>query len=409
MLSIFRCSIPAAVVVVLANCGTPPSSQSRATPSTRRSTAANVTSGCLDRYAESIDYFPHKTVIESAQNFSVEYRNSYKVVTVSHAYVGGPPERYVLVQCGTPTPRLPADLASAPLVPVPVTSIFSASTTHLQVLADLNRIEVVTGVSKAADATIPSLVSRIASGAAVEFAPTSVIDTERVVARAPSIFMTGGSFHSALAVVRGAGIPVVANVEWLESTPLARSEWVKYTALFLNEEQKAQATFDRVKHAYASLVERTRTIPDDQRPSVMTGRATRGTYFSAGGKSYVAELIADAGGRYIWQDNAATGTVAFDLEAQLQRAANADIWINGGGWRDRATMLEDEPRYALLKAYRQGEIWVYERRATAAGGNDYWSRSITRPDLVLADLVKIFHPRLLPDHQFEWYMRVPVK
>jgi iron complex transport system substrate-binding protein len=408
MLCIFRCSISAAVVVVLANCGTPPA-QSRATPSARRSTAANVTSGCVDRFIDGTDYFPHKAVIESARNFSVEYHNSYKVVTVSHAYAGGPPERYVLVQCGTPTPALPADLASAPLVPVPVTSIFSASTTHLQVLADLTRIDVVTGVAKAADATIPSLVPRIASGATVEFAPASVIDTERVVARAPSIVMTGGSFNFALAVVRGAGIPVVANVEWLESTALARSEWVKYTALFLNEEQKAQATFDRVKHAYASLVERTRAIPDDERPTVMTGRATRGTYFSAGGKSYVAELIKDAGGRYVWHDNAATGTVALDLEAQLQRAANADIWINGGGWRDRAAMLEDEPRYALLKAYRQGAIWVYERRATAAGGNDYWSRSITRPDLVLADLVKIFHPRLLPDHRFEWYMPVPMK
>ena len=41
------------------------------------------------------------------------------------------------------------------------------------------------------------------------------------------------------------------------------------------------------------------------------------------------------------------------------------------------------------------------------GGNDYWSRSVSRPDLVLADLVKIFHPGLLPAHVFEWYMPVP--
>lgn len=401
-----RC-LTAAAVVLLANCGTPPADRPLATHAAERSNATNVTSGCVDRFRDGTDYFPHKTVIENARNFSVEYRNSYKVVTVSHAYAGGPPERYVLVQCGTPAPTLTTDLASAALVPVPVTSMFSASTTHLQVLADLDRIDVVTGVAKAAEMTIPSLVSRIAAGATIEFAPASVIDTERVVARTPAIFMTGGSFNSALAVVRGAGIPVVANVEWLESTPLARSEWVKYTALFLNEEQKAQAVYERVKHAYASLVKLTSAVPEDERPTVMTGRATRGTYFSAGGKSYVAELIKDAGGRYVWRDDAASGTVALDLEAQLQRAANADIWINGGGWRDRAAMLEDEPRYALLKAYRQGQIWVYERRATAAGANDYWSRGILRPDLVLADLVKIFHPRLLPAHRLEWYMQVP--
>jgi len=70
-------------------------------------------------------------------------------------------------------------------------------------------------------------------------------------------------------------------------------------------------------------------------------------------------------------------------------------------------MLQDEPRYAEFKAYRQGQVWVYERRATSTGSNDYWSRSVTHPDLVLADLVKIFHPMLMSAHAFEWYMPVP--
>jgi iron complex transport system substrate-binding protein len=70
-------------------------------------------------------------------------------------------------------------------------------------------------------------------------------------------------------------------------------------------------------------------------------------------------------------------------------------------------MAVDEPRYTAFKAYRQKQVWVYERRETPAGGNDYWSRSVTRPDLVLSDLVKIFHPALTPEHAFEWYMPVP--
>jgi iron complex transport system substrate-binding protein len=123
----------------------------------------------------------------------------------------------------------------------------------------------------------------------------------------------------------------------------------------------------------------------------------------------VAALIADAGGRYAWADNTAAAGATIELEAQLGRAANADIWINGGGWKNLAAMLEDEPRYAEFKAYRQGQVWVYERRVTPAGGNDYWSRSVSHPDLVLADLVKIFHPSLLPNRAFEWYMQVPAR
>ena len=81
-----------------------------------------------------------------------------------------------------------------------------------------------------------------------------------------------------------------------------------------------------------------------------------------------------------------------DLEAQIRRARTADIWINGGGWKTLPAMLEDEPRYAEFEAHRRGRVWGYERRLTPAGGNDYWSRSITRPDIVLADIVEDLSP-----------------
>ena len=205
--------------------------------------------------------------------------------------------------------------------------------------------------------------------------------------------MTGGATSAALAVIRSAGMPVVANTEWLEPTALARAEWLKYMALFLNEERAAQQLYGAMKARYRALSARATARPEDESPLVMTGRSTRGDFVIAGGRSYVAALINDAGGRYAWADNTAAGSATVDLEAQIRRAGNADIWINGGGWQSLAAMLEDEPRYAEFKAYRTGQVWVYERRVTPAGGNDYWSRSVSHPDLVLADLVKIFHPR----------------
>lgn len=72
-------------------------------------------------------------------------------------------------------------------------------------------------------------------------------------------------------------------------------------------------------------------------------------------------------------------------------------------------MVADEPRYAGFKALRNGQVWVYERRQQASGANDYWTRSVSHPDLVLADLIKIFHPTLMREHAFEWYMQVPAR
>jgi iron complex transport system substrate-binding protein len=369
--------------------------------------ASNLISGCVADFDAATDYFPDKAAIEDAANFSVEYRRSYKVVTVREAYAGAPPERYVLVQCGTPAPALDGALTGAQVVTVPVASVFSSSSTHLSALVDLDRREVLTGVSRVRDITDGAIAARAATGQVREFAPKSVVDAELVVSSRPSLFITGGAVSASFAVIRQAGIPVVAVTEWLEPTPLARAEWMKYTALFLNEERKAERLYGAVKARYAALRARATALPADERPLVMTGRGARGLFTIAGGRSYVAALIGDAGGRYVWADNQATGSVSIDLEAQIRRAADADVWINGGAWANLAAIVGDEPRYAAFKAWRDGQVWVYERRLTPDGRNDYWSRGVTHPDVVLADLVKILHPDLMARHAFEWYMPVP--
>jgi iron complex transport system substrate-binding protein len=389
-----------------------PRAQTQPAPA-RRAASANLTTGCIERGRfdanANVDYFPDKVTVEDAANFAIDYRRSFKVVTLREPYAGGPPERYVLVQCGAPVPALTGDLAGAQVVQVPIASFYSASTTHLPLLVDLGRVDVLTGVSRVKDLTGDELVKRAAAGRVKEFAAAGVIDPELVVADRPSLVMTSGAFSASLAAIRNAGVPVVANTEWLEPTALARAEWIKYLALFLNEERQAQELYTAMKARYRALSARATATPRDTWPLVMTGVGKRGTFVIAGGRSYVAALIKDAGGRYVWADNTATGAPTIELEAQIARAANADVWINGGGWKSLATMVEDEPRYAEFKAYRQGQVWVYERRVTPAGGNDYWSRSVSHPDVVLADLIKIFHPTLLSEHAFEWYMQVPAR
>jgi iron complex transport system substrate-binding protein len=370
----------------------------------------NVTSGCIGRFDPATDYFPDKAAIEDAATFAVEYRRSYKVVTVKEAYVGGPAEHYVLLQCGAPRPALTGELVGAQVVPVPITSLFALSTTHLSLLADLARMDVLTGVAQRNVIMDAEAEARINAGTVIEFAKVGLqIDVERVVTAKPSLLMTFGAPSSTFSQIRVAGVPVVANTEFLEPTALGRAEWVTFMALFLNEERKGQNMYAAMKRRYRSLSARALAVPESERPLVMTGRSTRGLFTIAGGRSYVAALIKDAGGRYAFADDTAVASASVDLESQIQRAANADVWINGGGWANLRAMLDDEPRYVAFKAYRHGQVWTYERRQKPSGANDYWSRGITHPDLLLADLAKIFHPRLTSEHVFEWYMPVPAR
>ncbi len=74
----------------------------------------------------------------------------------------------------------------------------------------------------------------------------------------------------------------------------------------------------------------------------MTGTVYRGMFNIAGGDSYVAQLISDAGGEYVWADDKASGGTSVDMETQIARASNADVWINGGDWKSLKAMLAEE-------------------------------------------------------------------
>ena len=46
------------------------------------------------------------------------------------------------------------------------------------------------------------------------------------------------------------------------------------------------------------------------------------------GKSYVAELLKDAGANYLWKENENTGSVPLTFEQVYSVAKDADFWIN---------------------------------------------------------------------------------
>ena len=119
-------------------------------------------------------------------------------------------------------------------------------------------------------------------------------------------------------------------------------------------------------------------------------------------------LLPELERRYDALDDATRrGSLELDLEAQLERAGDAEIWINGStSWASLAAMTDEEPRYGEFAAHAAGEVWVYNRIQNENGGVDYFERGVTRPDLVLTDLLKIFHPELAEDREFEWYQQV---
>jgi iron complex transport system substrate-binding protein len=125
------------------------------------------------------------------------------------------------------------------------------------------------------------------------------------------------------------------------------------------------------------------------------------------GKSYAAKYLDDAGANYLWSDDKSNGSLPLSFEAVIERAVNADYWLNfSQSWKGLKDLLAEDSRYSDFKAVKNGNLFNNNARLNANGGNDYWEGGISNPDVVLSDLIKIFHPEILPNHQLVYYQKV---
>ncbi len=364
--------------------------------------------GCIEDFDPAKDYFPVKSTVKYAENFTLRYEKSYQVLTVNEPFPKGKPESYVLVKCGAPKPELSGGLASAQQVTVPVKSLYSASTTHLPLLTETGTLDVLTGVASAASVSSAQVIERVKAGKVTEYAKDRTLNAETVIGAKPDVLMTQGTDDPQYPKLRQAGIAVVANAEWLESSPLGRAEWVKAMAALTGAEKRAGEVFDTIEGDYRKVAEKGAQAVKAGRPvEVLPGTMYQGTWSMPAGGSYAAQLIKDAGGTYPWAGEPGTGGLRLNFEAVYAKGGQAPVWIADQQWRSTADAVKADSRYGQLKALSDGAVWTNTKALGPGGGNDYFERGVLRPDLVLADLFALIHPDWAKDHTFTFYQPVP--
>ncbi|GEL20299.1 ABC transporter substrate-binding protein [Pseudonocardia asaccharolytica] len=382
------------VVLVTSACST-------ATPVAERAGAAAA--GCISDFDPAADYFPVKSRIEHATNFSLRYERSYQVLTVNQPYPGGAPESYVLLTCGAPAPQLPPDLAGAPMIETPVRSLYSESTTQLSLIVDLGTLDVLTGVGNPDFVSGAEVRTRIADGSVARFAENQQLNTEQVITADPDVLLSQGTDNPAFPTLRNAGIPVIGWAEYLDSGPLAKAEWIKAMAALTGQEERAAAVFGEIESRYREI---TATAAAAPAVPVVLGNLYQGTWSVPAGGSTTGTLVRDAGGTYSEAGNSAAGSVQRDFETVYATDGAAAVWLVTTQWTSMADVTAADPRYAELAAVKSGQVWNANKRLGPTGGNEFYERGVTHPDEVLADLIAILHPDLLPGHEFVYFQRL---
>jgi len=343
--------------------------------------------------------------VKYASGFSIEKKDGYTLLRVSNPWPGAKSGfAYALYPRGA---KKPSGVKADAFFETPVRKVVSFSTSYIPAIAAVGEAGSIVGVDSAAYLSTPEARARVASGAIVEVSKDWTPNIELLISLAPdAVFTYGmGNEWDAHPKMAEAGLPIVISGEWNESDPLGRAEWIKFIAAFYGKEAEASAYFDRVAADYEKL--RSRIAPISFAPNVLVNGPFQGTWSVSGGGSYMARLIADAGGLYLWSEDKSTGGLTLSVEAVYERALKAMIWLNpGAGISSVKDIKALDPRFASLPAVKNMAVWNNTLKLNDQGGNEYYEGAVIRPDLVLADLVMIMHPGILKDVPFSYFRRI---
>jgi len=95
----------------------------------------------------------------------------------------------------------------------------------------------------------------------------------------------------------------------------------------------------------------------------------------------------------------------YTFEKVYAKAVKADYWLikynDPRGDMTYETLKNEYPLYANFNAYKQKHIFAINTAKTP-----FYESGPMEPDRVLADLVSIFHPELLPDYKPTFYFNL---
>ncbi|MGI8504475.1 MAG: ABC transporter substrate-binding protein [Hassallia sp.] len=360
---------------------------------------------CLQNYNPNTDYFPNKLTVNYATGFTVEYQKNYKLINVKNPWRDAKTSfQYVLVQCGTPVPR---GFDKSQIITVPVNSAISLSTTHLPHFAKLGIADKLLAVSDTKKVNTQAVVENIKAGKIVEVDSNGNLNIERVLELNPDVVITYGTGNpqtDSHPKLLEAGLKVAINAEYMETSPLGRAEWLKFTALLFNKDEIAEKVFQETSQKYKAVAAKVKSLK--KRPTIFTGFNFKGTWYAPGCKSYAAKYFTDAGADYLCVDNS-SGSIPLSFEDVFARTIKADYWLNlSQSWQTLKDVISEDNRYGEFNAVKKGNVYNNNLRVNSNGGNDYWESGTSNPDIVLSDLVKIMHPELLPNHQLIYYQKL---
>ena len=339
-----------------------------------------------------------KNSIEYASGLSIVKYDAYSVVTVLNPWPNANKDfKYILKEKEA---KVPDSLQNYTTIQVPLESVVVTSTTNIPFLEMLEVENKLVGFPHIDYISSEKTRALIDKGSVKNVGQNEKLNIEQLIELSPDLIVTFGvdNNNPMLDNLKKSGLSVLIQGDWMEQSPLGKAEWIKLYGALFGKEEKAKELFDKIVQSYDQA--KKLAAEKTANSTVLYGSMYEDVWYVAKGNSWVAEFMKDAHANYLWADLKGTGSEGLSFEKVLDKAKTANVWIASGSFKSLDELQKANPHYSEFDAFTNKNVYSFEGKLGATGGTVYYELAPSRPDLVLKDYIKIFHPDLLPGYEF---------
>lgn len=318
------------------------------------------------------------TIVKYESYTEVSIRNPWKEGMLLHSYILVP--RHI---------ALPSNLPHGTIVRTPVSRAAVFTTVHCSLLTTIGRGTNIVGVADLKYIKIPYIQEQVRQGHIADCGSGMNPMVEKIIDVKPDVILLSPFENSGgYGKLEETGIPLVECAEYMETSPLARAEWMKFYGMLFGETERVDSLFTVVDSSYNALKAQVQQVGVGR--SVLIDKMVGSVWYVPGGKSTLGQMIKDAGGRYPWATDEHSGSLSLPSETVLERAGDAEVWMYRYSSDHEQTYSELQSGYhgyKQLKAFADKQVYGCNVEKTL-----FYEESPFRPDLLLSDFIQILHP-----------------
>ena len=330
--------------------------------------------------------------------------DGYTIADISNPWKPGKRlHRYYLVPKSNNSDLSSQTFADGTVIRTPIERAAVFTTVHCALLTELGLGSKIVGVADAKYIKVPYIQQQIEAGRIVDCGNGLNPVVEIIMDVKPEVIMLSPFENSGgYGKTEEIGIPLIECAEYMETSPLARAEWMRFYGLLFGVGDKADHLFQQVDSSYTALKQQAEKAGEGR--SVIVDKVTGSVWYMPGGRSTIGQMLQDAGANYPWATDEQSGSLALPFEAVLEKGGEADVWIlryNSDHDLQYDELLSEYHGYSHLKAFRQQEVYGCNVEQSL-----FYEETPFHPERLLTDFLQILHPEMTGLPALRYYKKV---